>query len=129
MGLRVPHHPSVNNRSRRDWNDLFAFFANDMSGLQSLYLTLGLLEPVQDHIRSKQDFEDLEWIKPMVLMVICVTRRRACKVEIITKGVPHDLEKMFKDAARENKAAAYDEILDLTCTRVHERIRLSLGHG
>lgn len=130
MRMQIPHHPNVNFRSRRDWDDLFAFLSNDMTGLQSLHLTLGMLQPAQEHIKQTVDTEGSAWIKPMMLMVIRANSKRGCKVELVTNGYVHDLFRVFKDVAHDNEFSNDDRILSLTCIAVHERIRLSLCcHG
>ncbi|KAK4542959.1 hypothetical protein LTR36_005957 [Oleoguttula mirabilis] len=127
MRMQLPHHPSINTRSRRDWNDLFQFFTHEMSGLLSLRLAIQMLQPAQAHILETTDVEGAEWIRPMVLMAIDANRRRGCKVEIVTGGVTHDLNAIFKGAVRDDATGTPDKALDFTCIKVHERIRLSLG--
>jgi len=130
MRMRVPHHPTINSRSRRDWTDLFSFFSTEMNGLQSLFLVLDPNQPMKAHILETADHEGVEWVKPMVLMAVDANRKRACKVEIVTEGVIHVLNKIFKETASENTTASYDHILEMACTTVHKRIRLSLSaHG
>lgn len=127
MRMQLPHHPSINSRSRRDWNDLFTFFTHEMSGLLSLRLAIQLLQPAQAHILETTDIEGAEWIAPMVRMAVDANRRRGCRVEIVTGGVTHDLNAMFKDALRGDALEGPDKAFDTTCTKVHERIRRSLG--
>ena len=130
MRMQLPHHPTLNNRSRRDWNDLFTFFAHEMSGLLSLRLAIQMLQPAQAHIIETTDTEGAGWVKPMVLMAIDANRKRGCKVELVTGGITHDLVVIFKQTTHANVGATLEMVLELTSVRVHERIRLSLGgHG
>ncbi|KAK0930914.1 hypothetical protein LTR29_016599 [Friedmanniomyces endolithicus] len=50
MTMRVPHHPHMNTRSRRDWSALWDFFVNEMTGLQNLYLKFLMLYDTQEGI-------------------------------------------------------------------------------
>ncbi|KAK0335082.1 hypothetical protein LTR94_014246 [Friedmanniomyces endolithicus] len=50
MTMRVPHHPHMNSRSRRDWSALWDFFVNEMTGLQNLYLKFLMLYDTQEGI-------------------------------------------------------------------------------
>jgi hypothetical protein len=125
MRMRVPHHPSINSRSQRDWNDLFRFFAHEMSGLQSLFLVLDPNQPMITQIVTTHDSEGTDWVRPMVLMAIEANRKRTCKVEIVTEGVVHDLKQIFHDTVHDNRDAGSEKVLELACIHVHERIRLS----
>ena len=128
--FRIPHHPSLNSRSRRDWSDLFEFFTKEMTGLQSLYLVLQTNYPMQARIRDTDDAEGADWMKPVLLMAVEASRTRGCRVELVTEGVVHDLNQIFKETARGHTPAHADEILELTCVHVHRRVRLSLsGEG
>lgn len=129
--MRIPHHPVLNNRSRRDWQRLFRFFSTDMSGLQDLYLKLWPLEPVQVRIRATADTdkEALDWVRPMLVTALGGDRVREFKFEIDTAGVKHDLEAIFKQVVGENENASHDRNVEIACVAVHRRIRLSLGDG
>ncbi len=71
--MRLPHHPHMNSRSKRDWAALWEFFADEMVGLQSLYLKLLMLHDTQEQIRRTEDAEGAEWIWPMVGMAAAVS--------------------------------------------------------
>lgn len=125
--FRIPHHPCLNFRSRRDWNDLFDFFMREMTGLQSLYLVLQTNYPIQARIRDTDDAEGADWIRPMVQMAVEASRKRGCKVELVTEGVVHDLDQLFKDTARESVAAGFEENIELASALVHRQIRHSMA--
>ena len=127
MRMQLPHHPTLNNRSRRDWNDLFTFFAQEMNGLLSLRLAIQMLQPAQAHIIETTDTEGADWIKPIVLMAIDANRKRGCKVELVSGGVTHNLVAIFKQTTHATIDTTPEKVLELTSVRVHERIRLSLG--
>ena len=130
MRMQLPHHPTKNNRSRRDWNDLFKFLTNEMDGLLSLRLAIQMLQPAQVHIQETMDEDGVDWVRPMVLMAIDANRRRGCRVEIVTGGVTHDLNQIYQRCLQNEVATDAEASLELTCVKVHERIRLSLGgHG
>lgn len=124
--FRIPHHPNMNSRSQRDWSDLFAFFSNETTGLQHLYLKLMLNYPIEAEIRSTRDEDAVGWIQPMVLMAVDTNRRRGCKVEIVTNSVVHEPDNIFKALSQANSTEAYSNILRMACTEMHRRIRLSL---
>ena len=127
MTMRVPHHPHMNARSKRDWAALWDFFTSEMTGLQSLFLKFLMLHDTQEEIRKTEDADALAWVQPMVNAAVTVNRSRGCKVEIATGKELQDLSKIFKETARENDDDAYENVLQLACTEVHKRIRLSLG--
>ncbi|KAK4502260.1 hypothetical protein PRZ48_005685 [Zasmidium cellare] len=127
LHLRVPRHPNLNSRALRDWQDLWAFFGDEMSGLQSLYLQLQMLQPMEAHIESTSDDQAEDWIRPMVLMAVDARQKRGCKVELETRKIRHEPSKIFQQTTMEYPNASTDEVLSLTCTAFHERIRLSLG--
>jgi hypothetical protein len=116
----------MNSRSQRDWSDLFAFFSNETTGLQHLYLKLMLNYPIEAEIRSTRDEDAVGWIQPMVLMAVDTNRRRGCKVEIVTNSVVHEPDNIFKALSQANSTEAYSNILRMACTEMHRRIRLSL---
>lgn len=127
LHLRLPRHPMLNGRATRDWHDLWSFFGDEMCGLQSLYLELLMLQPMEAHIESTKDDEAEVWIRPMVLMAVGAYQRRGCKVTIKTRGVRHEPARMFMETTRDNPKASSEQVLTLTCAAMHERIRLSLG--
>ena len=123
--MQIPHHPNSNSRSRRDWSDLFTFFANETSGLQHLYLKLKKNHPTEVEIKQTRDEDAEGWIQPMVLMAVDANRRRGCKVEIVTNGVVHEPDNIFKTLAHVNSTERYDSIMKMACAEMHRRIRLS----
>lgn len=126
LHLRIPRHPMLNTRATRDWQDLWTFFSNETSGLQSLYLHLLMLQPMEAHIETTPDDEAEEWIRPMVLMAVGAHHRRGCLVEIGTRDARHEPAKIFLDITKDHPTASSEEVLRLTCAAFHERIRLSL---
>ena len=129
-GWRLARHPGMNRLARRDWSDLFAFFTNDMTGLQSLHLQLAMLQPMEDHIRQTSDLDGASWIKPMVIMAVDANRNRGCRTEIVTVGITHNLVEIYKVIERQQTGVDEPEIVDMTCFAVHKRIRESLSeHG
>ncbi|KAF2479239.1 hypothetical protein BDY17DRAFT_328015 [Neohortaea acidophila] len=124
--MQFPHHPNINARSRTDWSDLFAFFANETYGLQHLYLKLKRNYLVEAIIQQTPDERAAGWIEPMVLMAIDANRKRKCLVEIAMNGVVHVPVDIFENIQRRHRGAGYREVLDWTCTEMHRRIRLSL---
>ncbi|KAK5136067.1 hypothetical protein LTR08_004117 [Meristemomyces frigidus] len=115
MRMQLPHHPSINSRSRRDWNDLFSFLTNEMDGLLSLRLAIQMLQPAQVYIQETPDVDGADWIRPMVLMAIDANRRRGCKVEIVTGGVTHDLNQVYRNTLHDDLVVTADAALELTC--------------
>lgn len=124
--MQIPHHPNMNVRSRRDWSDLFTFFANETCGLQHLYLKLKNYHPMDAVIRETPDHEAFEWIQPIIVMAVDAHRRRGCKVEIVTNGVVHEPDSIFKAIASANTRQSYGAILNMACAEMHRRIRQSL---
>jgi hypothetical protein len=129
LHMRIPRHPSLNSRATRDWQNLWSFFANDMRGLQRLYLRLQMLQPMEGQIEStRDDCADAErWMKPIVTMAVNAYRQRGCKVEIETRRVRHEPASIYRDIVQANGGKQEDELIRLTCASLHERIRLSLG--
>ncbi len=123
--MQFPHHPNINSRSQRDWSDLFAFFANETYGLQHLYLKLKRNHPVEAIIRQTPDDKAEGWIQPMLLMALDANRKRGCHVEIVTNGVVHEPVAIFHAINAAHKEYDYRDRLDLACTELHRRIRLS----
>ncbi|KAK5113770.1 hypothetical protein LTR62_003154 [Meristemomyces frigidus] len=127
MTMRVPHHPHMNTRSKRDWTALWDFFANVMPGLQSLHLKLLLLHDTQQQIIAADDIDGSCWIAPMITMANKAGHARDCKVEIVTGLETQDLSSVYKTAAKQLPVATDREVLQSACAVVHSRIRLSLG--
>ena len=123
--MQLPHHPNINTRSRRDWIDLFTFFAKELSGLQHLHLKLNRNHPFEAMVESTLDDDAAPWVEPMVLMAIEANRNRGCKVEVVTNGIVHDLQLIFKAISLAHTQASHARLVDLTCTEMHRRIRLS----
>ena len=128
--MQLPHHPSLDNRSLRDWSDLFSFFEKETSSLQHLYLKLKRNFPMEAAIMQTKDWNAENWVQPMVLMAVNAHRKRCCKVEIVVNGVVHEPDSIFKTIAHANTNETYDTILAKACMEMHRRIRLSLdSHG
>lgn len=127
LHLRIPRHPTLNSRASRDWQDLWAFFGGEMAGLQSLYLQLQMLQPMEAHIEATSDDGAETWIRPMVLMAVDARQKRGCRVELGTRRARHEPSELFLQTTRDNPDASTEEVLSMTCTALHERIRLSLG--
>lgn len=128
--MQIPHHPNINARSRRDWSDLFRFFANEMTGLQHLYLKLKKNHPIEAEIARTSDEEADGWIRPMVEMAVDANRKRGCKVEIVTNRVVHEPEAIFKAIAAADRKRGFELVVHLSCVEMHRRIRRSLsGQG
>ena len=124
--MQMPHHPNMNSRSRRDWSDLFTFFSNETCGLQHLYLKLKKNFPIENEIRQTRDEDAVAWIRPMVIMAVDASRKRGCKVEIVTSGIVHEPNIIFKAIAHLNTTESDERILEMTCAEMHRRIRLAL---
>ncbi|KAK0269971.1 hypothetical protein LTR35_014437 [Friedmanniomyces endolithicus] len=129
MVMRLPHHPHMNSRSKRDWAALWEFFAGEMVGLQSLYLKLLMLHDTQEQVRRTEDAEGAEWIWPMVGMAAAVSRTRGCRVEVMTGGEVQDLGRMLKETASADVAVNDAALVRSVCVQVHRRMRISLGGG
>lgn len=127
LHLRIPRHPTLNSRALRDWQDLWTFFGSEMSGLQSLYLQLQMLQPMEAHIEATRDDDAETWIRPMVLMAVDARQKRGCKIELDTRKARHEPSKIFLETTRDNPNASTEDVLSMTCTALHERIRRSLG--
>lgn len=128
--MQIPHHPDINARSRRDWNDLFDFFAHQTSGLQHLYLKLKKNHPMEAEIAQTRDEDAAGWVRPMVLMAVDANRKRGCKVEIVTNGFVHEPEAIYRSIAVANPRRGFDWVVNTACTEMHRRIRASLaGNG
>ncbi len=123
--MQLPHHPNFNTRSRRDWADLFTFFAKELSGLQHLHLKINRNHPFEAMVEQTLDDDAAPWVQPMVLMAIEANRKRGCKVEVATNGVVHDLEAIYQAIARASDDVPQSRLVELTCTEMHRRIRLS----
>ncbi|KAK5174268.1 uncharacterized protein LTR77_001348 [Saxophila tyrrhenica] len=124
-GMQLPHHPNLNARSRKDWNDLFTFFSRELSGLQHLHIKLNRNHPFEAMVEQTLDDDAAPWIQPMVLMAIEANRKRGCKVEVVTNGAVHDIEVIFTAIRKAHVNASRNRVVDLTCTEMHRRIRLS----
>ncbi len=129
MVMRLPHHPHMNSRSKRDWSALWEFFADEMVGLQSLYLKLLMLHDTQEQIRRTEDAEGAEWIRPMVGMAAAVNRTRRCRVEVVTGGEVQDLGRTLKEVASADVGFNDAALVQSVCMQVHRRMRISLGGG
>jgi hypothetical protein len=130
LKMAVPRHPHLNSRTKRDWVDLFKLFSSEMSGLQSLHLTLGMLESVKQTIRDTADSDGALWIKPMMKMAIDAYHRRGCKVQLVIDGVSHDLVQIYRAIPVGHTEVFPEMRIDGACIILHQRIRVSLGgHG
>ena len=128
--MQIPHHPNINARSRRDWSDLFRFFANETTGLQHLYLKLKKNHPMEAEIAQTRDEDADGWVRPMVEMAVDANRKRGCKVEIVTNGVVHEPEAIFRAIANADQKMGFEVVVHLACAEMHRRIRGSLsGQG
>lgn len=127
LHLRVPRHPALNNRALRDWQDLWAFFRDEMTGLLSLYLQIQMLQPMEEQIQSTSDNDAAGWIAPMVIMSMDAYQKRGCRVIVQIRDQRHEPAAMFLDITRSNTGASMEQVLRLTCAALHERIRISLG--
>ncbi|SMQ49145.1 unnamed protein product [Zymoseptoria tritici ST99CH_3D1] len=127
LHMRIPRHPSLNSRATRDWQNLWAFFRDEMSGLQNLYLELQMLQPMEEQIQATEDNDAERWIKPIVVMALDAYRRRGCKVELETRRVRHEPAILYKGIVQTNGGNDEDMLVGLTCASLHEHIRLSLG--
>ncbi|KAK3707547.1 hypothetical protein LTR37_012042 [Vermiconidia calcicola] len=124
--MQIPHHPNLNARSRRDWSDLFTFFTNDMCGLQHLHLKFNRSHRFESGIIQTKDEDASGWARPMIVMAIDAKRKRGCHVEVVTNGVVHEPDSIFKAIAHERITETFDMILEMACIELHRRIRLSL---
>ena len=127
LKMAVPRHPDLNSRTKRDWQDLFRLFSQEMSGLQSLHLTLGLLESVKQQIRDTPDTEGISWIKPMMRMAVDGYASRRCKTQLVIDGVTHDLVQIYRTTPVGHTDIFPEMRMDGACTTLHQRIRVSLG--
>jgi hypothetical protein len=127
LKMAIPRHPHLNGRTKRDWNDLFKLFSSEMLGLQSLHLTLGMLESVKQTIRDTADRDGALWVKPMMEMAIDAYSRRGCKVQLVIDGVPHDLVQIYRAVPTGHTEIFPEMRMDGACTILHQRIRVSLG--
>lgn len=128
--MQIPHHPDVNARSRRDWSDLFLFFANETSGLRHLYLKLKKNHPMEAQIARTKDDDATGWLRPIVLMAVDANKTRGCKVEIVSNGFVHEPEELFRSVAASDRKRSFETVVHLTCTELHRRIRVGLvGNG
>ena len=126
--LRLPHHPSRNEQSQKDWSDLFTFFSKETSGLQHLHLKLMLNYPIEAEIQRTRDEDASAWIQPMVHMAIDANRHRGCTVQVVTHSVIHEPDIIFRALSRANPTESHNDVLSMTCTEMHRRIRLSLDN-
>jgi hypothetical protein len=127
LKMATPRHPLLNSRTKRDWNDLFHFFSSEISGLQSLHLTLNLLESVKQTIRDTGDSDGALWIKPMMEMAVDAYNRRGCKVQLVIDQVSHDLIHIHQSTPVGHTEIFPEMRMDGSCTTLHQRIRHSLG--
>ena len=129
--MQIPHHPDTNPRSRRDWSDLFEFFAHETTGLQHLYLKLKKNHPMEAEIVATRDEDAGGWIGPMVEMAVDANRKRGCKVEIVMNGVVHEPVVIFRGVAEaEGRKRGFERVMEMACREMHRRIRVSLaGEG
>jgi hypothetical protein len=126
MTMRIPHHPYMNTRSKRDWLALWEFFANDMSGLRTLYLKFLMLHDTQQQISESKDGLGAEWTQPMMLMAAETNRMRGCTVELVTGNQHHDLNAIYRDAVTNMADEDHGNSMDIACDDLQKRIRLSL---
>lgn len=127
LKMALPRHPHLNSRTKRDWEDLFKLFSSEMRGLQSLHLTLGMLENVKQTIRDTPDSEGALWIKPVMEMAVDAYARRGCKLQLVIDGVAHDLIPIFIATPVGHTDVFPEMRMDGACTTLHQRIRVSLG--
>lgn len=127
LKMAVPRHPHLNSRTKRDWDDLFKLFSSEMSGLQSLHLTLGMLESVKQTIRDTADSDGALWIKPMMAMAVDAYNRRGCKVQLVIDGFSHDLIQIYRSTPVGHTEVFPEMRMDGACVTLHQRIRVSLG--
>ncbi|CAK1365272.1 unnamed protein product [Cercospora beticola] len=127
LHMRIPRHPDLNNRANRDWADLWRFFGTDMTGLQSLYLEIQMLQPTEAQIEETPDDQASSWLKPVVVMAVEAQRARGCQVEIEIRGVKHRPAQIYGEVAGTFPDAAEAVIMERSCAAFHQRIRTSLG--
>ncbi|KAM3416129.1 hypothetical protein BST61_g7738 [Cercospora zeina] len=127
LHMRIPRHPNVNGRANRDWKDLWKFFETEMTGLQSLYLEIQMLQPTEAQIQETPDDQAGNWIRPVILMAVEAQRARGCQVEIEIRGITHSPAQIFMEVARSYSDVTEADVLERSCAVFHQRIRLSLG--
>ncbi|EME45174.1 hypothetical protein DOTSEDRAFT_71033 [Dothistroma septosporum NZE10] len=127
LHLRVPRHPALNSRALRDWQDLWSFFRDEMTGLLSLYLQIQMLQPMEEQIQSTTDDGAAGWIAPMVIMAMDAQQRRGCKVVVQIRDQRHEPANTFLDITAREPGGSTEQVLHSTCAELHKKIRLSLG--
>lgn len=127
LKMAVPRHPDLNSRTKRDWRDLFKLFSSEMPGLQSLHLTLMMLENVKQTIRETADADGTTWIKPMMSMAVEGYEKRGCRTQLVIDGTSHDLISIYRSTPVGHAEIFPEMRLDGACITLHQRIRISLG--
>lgn len=125
--MRIPRHPATNKRATRDWQNLWTFFASEMTGLRSLYIELQMLQPMEEQIEATRDEDAAEWMTPIIEMAVNAHRKRGCLVEFETRRVRHEPAKVFLRIADEHPSVDPGQLVRMACAALHERIRLSLA--
>lgn len=126
--MRIPRHPTLNSRSKRDWDDLWQFFATELSGVQHLHIRLAMLQPMEAQIRETDDEVGAEWIRPMVEMAVGAHSRRRCMVHIVVMDMTLDLVRLVQSLSPVLPADVTELGVPMktACALVHERIRSAL---
>lgn len=127
LHMRIPRHPASNTRAMRDWQNLWTFFANEVTGLRDLYIQLQMLQPMEEQIQSTKDEDAEEWMVPIVEMAVDAHRKRGCLVEIEVRRSRHEPAKIYQSVLRENASANDVQLLRIACSELHKGIRLSLA--
>ncbi|WPG99006.1 Hypothetical protein R9X50_00180800 [Acrodontium crateriforme] len=130
LHMRLPHHPHINSRSRRDWETMLMFFTTEMPALNKLYLRLLTNYITETQITETDDVDGAEWTKPIMRMVVDVQRNRRCHVKFVTPGVSggvaHDCIGIFKETAKTTGLSPQERLIELASIALHERIRVSI---
>lgn len=126
LHMRIPRHPATNKRATRDWQNLWNFFDNEMTGLRGLFVELQMLQPMEEQIESTKDDEATVWMKPVIEMAFNASHKRACIVELETRRARYEPAKIYQTVADGLPSVEHNEVVRLACAALHEKIRLSL---
>lgn len=127
LHMRIPRHPATNKRAMRDWQNLWAFFANETTGLRGLYIELQMLQPMEEQIEATADEESVEWMCPIFGMAVDAHCKRGCLLELETRRSRHEPAKIFQNIADDHASANHGQLMLMACAALHKRIRLSLA--
>lgn len=138
--LHLERHPTLNARTRGDWEDIWTFFSRTLSGPTLLRVDLGMDRAVVRRIANENE-DDAGWLLPVAQCVRSAWHEgvhgngQAIQHRTIFVRIPHSYEANGLVSVNEARQQAMERLehghdateLDVaTCRSVHKRVQNSI---